>query len=78
MDEAHSGVAGWFERNLQITSMSLSKQKVAELIGGGKDDTFKYYKECRREYRFAAGLDPRGDYSDRLPDELDGQYWDFK
>ena len=78
MDESQSGVVGWFERNLQITSFSLSREKVADLIRGGNEDKFKYYQECRREYRFAAGLDPRGDYTDRLPDELDGKYWDYK
>jgi hypothetical protein len=75
MDQAHSGVVGWFEANLQISSFSLSREQVANLIRGGKPDKFKYYHECRREYRFRAGLDPRGDYTDRLPDGLDGQYW---
>ena len=74
-DEAHAGVESWFEANLQVNSMSLSKEQVANLIRGGRPDKLTYYQECRRFYRYTAGLDPRGEYKDRLPDELDGVFW---
>lgn len=76
MDEAMAGVETWFQTNLQVDSLSVSQEKVAALIRGNKHVDNGFYIECRREYRFVCGLDPRGEYKDRLADGLDGRYWD--
>ena len=75
MDEQTKSVDTWFHKNLQVDSLSLSKEKVADLIRGEKHSYNKTYVQARWDYLFATGQDPRGDYTDRLPDGLDSRYY---
>lgn len=75
MDEEMVSAEKWFDANLQVDQPYVTRERVESIIRGKKHNMNRYYVDARREYRFKFGLDPRGDYNDRLPDDLDGLYW---
>jgi hypothetical protein len=75
MDDETRNSAKWFDTNLQIDQPVARRQGVESVIRGKKHSMNRYYVDARKEYRFKFGLDPRGEYDDRLPDDLDGIYW---
>lgn len=60
---------------MQVDQPSVTRERVESIIRGKKHNKNRYYVDARKEYRFKFGLDPRGEYDDRMPDDLDGLYW---
>jgi len=75
LEETAHGIRKWFEQNLQIGSTEIDKEKVELLILGKKVIDDGYYQDCLFEYKLAAGLDARRNYSSPVPDLLDGRFW---
>ena len=75
MDDETKNAEKWFDANLQVDQPSVTRERVESIIRGKKHSKNRYYVDARKEYLFKFRLDPRGEYDDRLPDDLDGLYW---
>ena len=78
LDEVMGNVSKWFNNNLQLDRLAPHVEAVADLIRGHNVEADGLYDECRWEYRFVAGLDPRGDSVSKMDGGLDGRFWNKK
>ena len=78
LDEVMGNVSKWFNDNLQLDRLAPHVEAVADLIRGHNVEADGLYDECRWEYRFVAGLDPRGDSVSKMDGGLDGRFWNKK